>query len=307
MRFTLKQLAYFDAARRTGSIARAAAAMHISQSSITAAIDAMEHTLGQQLFRRIPAKGLRPTEAGLAAGARIGEFLEEARRLEGDLMTLAGAPAGQLRLGVLGRIASLVLPELLTRLRAEERGIDISLMAGDGPALMEALDRGGLDAALVFRHGLPDGLPFTELARVTPCLLRRKPDGAPPAPPRIEDLAGAHLLLLDAPETAALQLSLATLAKPPEVEQIADMNLIMALVAAGRGLALLDIAPSGLPEGILAQSVVGMPEAPLGLAQMRGPIRPALAERLEQIARELAEEGRFDCEPHKAPPPADPA
>ncbi len=58
MHFTLKQLRYFDAAVRSGSIARAATEMHISQSSITASIDAIEQSLGMELFRRVPAKGV---------------------------------------------------------------------------------------------------------------------------------------------------------------------------------------------------------------------------------------------------------
>lgn len=80
MRFTLKQLRYFDAAVRSGSISRAAAEMHISQSSITASIDAIEQSLGMELFRRVPAKGVQPTEAGHVVATRIADFLEQARR-----------------------------------------------------------------------------------------------------------------------------------------------------------------------------------------------------------------------------------
>ncbi len=53
MNFTLKQLCYFDAALRNGSIARAAVEMNISQSSITAAIDMIEQCVGAELFRRV--------------------------------------------------------------------------------------------------------------------------------------------------------------------------------------------------------------------------------------------------------------
>src|SRR5690554_5100118 len=99
MRFTLKQLRYFDAAMRTGSIARAATEMNISQSSITASIDAIEQTVGTELFRRIPAKGVQPTDAGQTVGTRIALFLEQARVFESDLMSLTGDPTGTLHLG----------------------------------------------------------------------------------------------------------------------------------------------------------------------------------------------------------------
>ncbi len=70
MNITLKQLRYFDAALRFGSIARAAEDLNISQSSITAAIDQIERTIGAELFRRIPAKGVVATRIGEQVGER---------------------------------------------------------------------------------------------------------------------------------------------------------------------------------------------------------------------------------------------
>jgi len=46
MHFTLKQLKYIEATGRLGSIANAATELHISQSSITAAIGAFERQIG---------------------------------------------------------------------------------------------------------------------------------------------------------------------------------------------------------------------------------------------------------------------
>ncbi|MDB2335038.1 LysR family transcriptional regulator, partial [Planktomarina temperata] len=49
---------------RLGSIAKAAVEVSISQSSITASIDALEASLDYALFVRTPAKGITPTSAG---------------------------------------------------------------------------------------------------------------------------------------------------------------------------------------------------------------------------------------------------
>jgi DNA-binding transcriptional LysR family regulator len=54
MNFTLKQLRYVEAAGRLGSIAKAAVEVSISQSSITASIDALEASLDYALFVRTP-------------------------------------------------------------------------------------------------------------------------------------------------------------------------------------------------------------------------------------------------------------
>ena len=64
MFFTLKQLRYVEAAGRLGSIAAAAQELAISQSSITAAIDALETSLDYDIFLRTPARGIRSTPAG---------------------------------------------------------------------------------------------------------------------------------------------------------------------------------------------------------------------------------------------------
>ena len=60
MNFTLKQLRYVEAAGRSGSISGAAELLSISQSSITAAIDALDRPWDSSLIRT-PAKGIGPT------------------------------------------------------------------------------------------------------------------------------------------------------------------------------------------------------------------------------------------------------
>ena len=107
MRFTLKQLRYLDAAGRTGSIANAANELSISQSSVTAAIDALEAELGFDIFLRMPAKGIRATPSGREVLAMVTRFLAEARGLENDLASVSGDPVGTLRLGCYATAAPL--------------------------------------------------------------------------------------------------------------------------------------------------------------------------------------------------------
>lgn len=52
IRFTLKQLQYFTAVARTGQISLAAAEIHVTQSTMTAAIAELERALGTLLFER---------------------------------------------------------------------------------------------------------------------------------------------------------------------------------------------------------------------------------------------------------------
>ncbi|MDX1575667.1 MAG: LysR family transcriptional regulator, partial [Kiloniellales bacterium] len=74
MTYTLKQLRYFAAAGETGSVTKAAALVHVSQPSISAAIAHLEQVFGLQLFIRHHAHGLSLTPAGR-------RLLGEAKRL----------------------------------------------------------------------------------------------------------------------------------------------------------------------------------------------------------------------------------
>ena len=171
MHFTLKQLRYFDAALRTGSIARAAIEMNISQSSITAAIDSMEQHVGAELFRRIPAKGLVPTDTGQRVGRLVSAFLEQARVFDSDLMSLSGAPAGTLSLACYAPSAPHVLPPVLRQLAREYPSIRIDLKEGDMQTINELLSAGSVDLALTYRRNTPEKMPFIPLFRARPWVL----------------------------------------------------------------------------------------------------------------------------------------
>jgi len=56
LNFTLKQLKYFEATGRLGSIAKAVSNLNLSQSSITAAINSLESEIGFDLFNNLTQK-----------------------------------------------------------------------------------------------------------------------------------------------------------------------------------------------------------------------------------------------------------
>ena len=116
MNFTLKQLRYVEAAGRLGSIAKAAEEQAISQSSITAAIDALEHELDYHIFVRTPAKGIRPTPTGQEALQMIRGFINHSRHFEADLASVGSDETGVVRIGCYGTAAPAFLPPILVAL-----------------------------------------------------------------------------------------------------------------------------------------------------------------------------------------------
>ncbi|MDE4132510.1 LysR substrate-binding domain-containing protein [Phaeobacter sp. QD34_3] len=301
MRFTLKQLRYFDAALRTGSIARAAVEMNISQSSITAAIDMIEQTTGAELLRRLPARGIVPTSSGLAVGERIQAFLEQSRIFESDLMALTGDLSGTLRMGCYAPTAPYVLPPILKRISQDYPAIRIELKEGDMQSIAELLSSGAIDVALTYRRNTPDAQPFIPMFRATPIALI--PDISPLAQHQevdLQDLAELPMILLDLPGTRAYFCSLfeARGLRPNIAHTTKSSSVLRGLVAANFGYGLMNIcSPNDRvgQSGYVARTIRGDLDSPqYGVAYTAASQRSAIVKSVLNSCREVAERGDFD-------------
>jgi LysR family transcriptional activator of nhaA len=105
-------LRYFWTVAKEGSLARAAAKLHVSQPSISEQIRELENALGEKLFRR-EGRNNRLTDTGQV----VFGYAEEIFELGRELMTVArhGAAAKELRLyvGVADSFPKLVTNEIL--------------------------------------------------------------------------------------------------------------------------------------------------------------------------------------------------
>jgi LysR family hydrogen peroxide-inducible transcriptional activator len=194
---TLKQLRYLVAVADARHFGQAAAACHISQPSLSAQVQQLEETLGLQVFERSGRRVL-PTPAGAAV-------IEQARRVLAEVDALAAmardadAPlAGDFRLGVIPTLGPHLLPRILPKLRAAYPALRLYLREDLTDRLLDRLEQGGLEAALmalpVDRAGIAARPLFDEPFRLA------VPAGDPLAgrdPVTGADLAGAPLLLLD--------------------------------------------------------------------------------------------------------------
>lgn len=148
---SLRQLEYFAAAAQHGGAARAAAALSVSQPSISKAIADLEALWGEALFVRRHARGLELTAAGQMRHREAHALLERARALEGPR---TDEEAGLLRVGCLSTLAPRHLPAMLVRMRERHPQVEVEVHEGDTEALLQMLERGALDAALLYDMGL---------------------------------------------------------------------------------------------------------------------------------------------------------
>lgn len=120
----------FLAVAETGSLSAAARVLGTSQPTLGRKVREAEAALGVELFRRHP-KGLALTEAGQDMLAPARAMRDAAAQMA---LTAAGqdrALSGSVRITASAVVSHFLLPSVLARLRREEPGIEIDLVASD--------------------------------------------------------------------------------------------------------------------------------------------------------------------------------
>ncbi|MFD9006838.1 LysR substrate-binding domain-containing protein [Streptomyces sp. NPDC059582] len=144
----LRQLEYLVALARERHFARAAAACHVSQPSLSAAIRRLEHELGVPVVRRGRRyEGLTPEgELVLAWAHRI---LAERDALHQELSVLRGGLTGTLRLGVVP--TALPVASLLTTPFCDRHPLArVALQSLSSADITHGLGEFELDAAMTY-------------------------------------------------------------------------------------------------------------------------------------------------------------
>ncbi|WP_018183264.1 hydrogen peroxide-inducible genes activator [Kaistia granuli] len=194
---TLRQMQYFVALAETGSFSRAAAASHVTQSTLSDAIRQLEEIIGVSLIDR-SNRGLSLTSAGEETVRRMKTLLVDAREMV-DAARASQAPlSGRIRLGVIPSIAPYFLPRALPDLRRAYPDLRLHLREDLTRTLLDDLRAGRLDICLIAFPVQTDGLASEIIAEDT--LLLAVDEHHPLAgrrQVRREELANETLLLLE--------------------------------------------------------------------------------------------------------------
>ncbi len=160
---TLRQLKFLVALADRRHFGQAAEASFVSQSTLSAAIQELEDNLGVVLFDRT-RRSVAPTGIGLEIAERARAILQQAEDLV-DVAIAAHDPlSGPLRLGVIPTIAPFLLPRVLPRLREAAPELKLYLREEQTARLMERLDAGQLDAAILALPVALDGAESEDIA-----------------------------------------------------------------------------------------------------------------------------------------------
>ena len=115
-----------------GSLSAAARAHGVSQPTLGRHIRALEAMLDQPLFSR-HAQGQALTSMGARLLDHARAMQDAAARLELEAAGASARPEGRVRITAARIVAQYHLPPILARLRAEEPGIQVDLVASDAP------------------------------------------------------------------------------------------------------------------------------------------------------------------------------
>lgn len=151
----LHEIRYFLALSRLRNFTKAAEACNVTQPALTRAIQKMEEELDGLLFSR-ERNNVHLTELGRLVEPHLTEIAartDAARITAGRFLRLQGA---QLSLGIMCSVGPLRFVGFLSRFRATNSGIDLTLIEGMPDRLCTLLGEGDLDVAVM---ASPDGFP----------------------------------------------------------------------------------------------------------------------------------------------------
>lgn len=273
-RVSLRQMEYFVATAKYGSIAAAAANIHISSPSISAAIAHMESELGVQLFVRHPSKGLGLTPIGAKVLRQCTDVLERSARLYDVAAESKYTIQGSLRVGSFQSLTALIAPEVIFGFSRAFDKVDMHMVEGDQEVLMHKLQALEIDLAITYDLHLSEAVEFEPLATLPPYVLVSEIHPfAQQSAVTLEELASHPLILLDLPISREYFTSLFTSAgvTPRIGARSRSEEVVRSMVANGLGYAIFNVRPKS------NQSLDGKRMVRVRLAGNNRPMRLGLA------------------------------
>jgi DNA-binding transcriptional LysR family regulator len=144
----LKQIQYFIALFEEGTVTRAAKRLNIAQPALSMQIAKLEAELRQTLFERGP-HGMAPTEAARLMYRLYTPIMRDIGHAREQLSRRDVIVTGRVSLGMVSSEAQSVLPESLARFDALFPQVEVSVADGFSAQLIDAVESGRLDAAII--------------------------------------------------------------------------------------------------------------------------------------------------------------
>jgi DNA-binding transcriptional LysR family regulator len=274
---TLNQLRAFLEAARRGSFTAAAAAMGMSQASVSELVRRLEDEYNAQLFLRANRQ-LVLTTAGLELISYAETAVSAADNATRALRSVQTLNGGVATFGVLRNADYYLLSELVQRFAEQHPAVRVRLIGLNSLDVAAAVAEGSLEAALVVLPLDVDGLRVTPWAKDEVVYVTAEPARAT-RPVTIEDLASARLILYDAHAGW----------RDPTRRQLADRANLAGVkldpwIEVEHVEAALNLVSRGVGDTIAAKAVTNATSFPAGLHV--APLKPKLYDTIAFVRRE---------------------
>jgi DNA-binding transcriptional LysR family regulator len=234
--------AFLEVARRQ-NLSRAAESLFVSQPTLTARLQSLEASLGEQLFVRT-RRGMRLTEAGEA----FLPYAEHALRALADgrerLAELRRGVAGRLVLGAPPTVSTYTLPALLARFSAAHPNVRLAVKTGTSEEVLEMVlhDQVQLGIMRSLVHQEIEAVPLYTDALVLIAGPGHRLAGAG-GRARLADLADEVLVLFGRSSSYLLEFTTATFRQagvlPNSVLELDNIEAAKKMVERGLGVSLV--------------------------------------------------------------------
>ncbi len=144
----LRQLEYFTAIVKEGSLTGAAKRCRVAQPSLSQQLRALEDELGEALVHRKP-RGVEPTAAGRILLKHAERVLDEARLLRERFAQRRDSQEGAVIFGMIPTIAPYLLPRLLAPFREAFPKIDVQVREARTSGLIQLVVDGTIEFAIL--------------------------------------------------------------------------------------------------------------------------------------------------------------
>jgi|TARA_Y100000310_G_scaffold303260_1_gene341448 LysR family hydrogen peroxide-inducible transcriptional activator len=194
---TLRQLRYLCAVAKLKHFGNAASACNVSQSTLSAAINGLENTLGVSLIERNNKRVLM-TPLGEQIVGLSHTILSDVEDLVAECTASKEPLSSSMHMGVIPTVAPFVLPRLLKGLRGSHPGFKLYIKENLSDQLVEALLQAELDLLFLALPFPADGVEKLHLFYDDFLLAYQANDKFDDLPAvNTRDLKGKELLLLE--------------------------------------------------------------------------------------------------------------
>ncbi len=145
----LDALRYFLAVVEARSVRGAADDLHIAQSALSRQIAALEREFGAPLLTRM-ARGVQPTEAGIALARRARSALDQLASARDEIGAIQGLHSGRVSLATIEPVADSLLPGCMARLLKSHPGISFDIRVANSRQAVALLREGVVELAMAY-------------------------------------------------------------------------------------------------------------------------------------------------------------